>query len=356
MFRWNVLLITTILAGGAVSSLMAGKLQTARKPTGFGNVMTHKKQVVPKVLVLNFDPIIKSEGGKRLHIVGGWNDPRYLVGGYAADLYQASGKYLDYRIVEWKDVDAFPVKKDGFRYTEEEYLKCMRGKTGWHQPDAIDYKALIREFALDKRVASGEIDEVWMMSMPYSGCWESTMAGQGAYDCNSPPVPNVDCPRIFVIMGFNYERGVGEMLEDMGHRTESIMTHVYGSWDPKPTHAWNRFTLYDKQAHGQAGCGNVHFSPNSEKDYDWGNKSYVQSACDDWLDYPKMTGRKRLVTASDWGNGDIRAHHVWWLSHLPKVSGRGPDGKLANWWAYTTDFNRYPESSGRASTKSSRKK
>ena len=48
--------------------------------------------------------------------------------------------------------------------------------------------------------------------MPYSGCWESTMAGKGAYDCNSPPVPGVDCPRIFVMMGFNYERGVGEML------------------------------------------------------------------------------------------------------------------------------------------------
>ena len=28
-------------------------------------------------------------------------------------------------------------------------------------------------------------------------------------------------------MGFNVERGVGEMLEDFGHRTESIMTHVW---------------------------------------------------------------------------------------------------------------------------------
>ena len=55
------------------------------------------------------------------------------------------------------------------------------------------------------------------------------MAGRGAYECNSDPVPGVDCPRIFVIMGFNYERGVGEMLEDFGHRTESIMTHVVGA-------------------------------------------------------------------------------------------------------------------------------
>jgi len=28
-------------------------------------------------------------------------------------------------------------------------------------------------------------------------------------------------------MGFNYERGVGEMLEDLGHRAESILSHVF---------------------------------------------------------------------------------------------------------------------------------
>lgn len=303
-------------------------------------------QVAPKVLVLNYDPVIRSEGGRRLHEVGGWNDPHYLADGYAADLKACSGGYARYKIVEWKDVDAFPVKKDGYRYSEEEYLRCLRGKGGWHQPDGVDYKAIIKDFSLDKRVGKGEIDEVWIFSMPYSGFWESTMAGRGAYECNSDPVPGVDCPKIFVIMGFNYERGVGEMLEDMGHRTESIMTHVYGSWDPKKTHAWNRFTLYDKQMPGEAACGNVHFAPNSLKDYDWGNKSVVTSSCDDWLDYPNLTGAKRKVTTDDWGGGSIRSHHRWWLSHLPKAAGRGPDGKLANWWKYTVDFNHWPESDG----------
>jgi len=307
--------------------------------------------VAPKVLVLNFDPIIRSEGGKRLHEVAKWNDPHYLADGFAADLKECSSGFARFNIVEWKDVDAFPVKKDGFRYTEDEYLKCMRAGKGWHQPDAIDYKALVTEFNLDRRVASGDIDEVWVFTMPYSGMWESTMAGRGAYFCNSDPIPDVNCPRIFVVMGFNYERGVGEMLEDQGHRTESIMTRVYGSWDPKSTHMWNRFTLYDKNNPGESACGNVHFAPNSAKDYDWGNKTYVMSSADDWLDYPNLTGRKRLMNCSDWGNGYIRSHHKWWLTRLPKAPGLGPDGKQANWWKYTVDFNSYPESSGKSPAK-----
>ncbi len=297
----------------------------------------------PKVLVIVYDPIIEAEGGRRLTQVMGWNDARKLTEGYIADIRKASGGYVQYRVVQTLVVDQFPVKQDGFRYDDESYLRGMRKEAPWHQPDAVDYHALIRDFRLDERVERGEIDEVWVFSMPYAGYWESTMAGRGAYFCNSDPVPNVKTSRIFIIMGFNYERGVGEMLEDLGHRTESILTHVYGSWEPKKTHAWNRFTLYDKVMPGEAACGNVHFAPNSTRDYEWGNMTPVQSTCDDWLSYPRLTGKKRLVDAREWGGGDIRKHHVWWLSHLPKAAGR-TGGKLNNWWSYVVDYNRYPES------------
>lgn len=300
--------------------------------------------ISPKVLVINYDPIIESEGNKRLHEVLGWNDPRKLTREYIKDIRECSWGYVRYRVVEWIDVDEYPLKKDGFRYDDETYLRCWRNRGGWHEPDAVDYEEIIRKFNLAERVEKGEIDEVWLWAFPYAGMWESTMAGRGAYWCNSPPVPNIECSKIFVIMGFNYERGVGEMLEAFGHRVESIMTKVYRSWEAKETHAWNRFTLYDKVAPGKAGCGNVHFAPNSERDYDWGNKRYVWSTCDDWLDYPNLKGRKRLVNCEEWGNGDIRLHHKWWLKHLPHREGRGKDGKLNNWWKYVVDFNRYPES------------
>jgi hypothetical protein len=297
----------------------------------------------PKVQVINFDPSVQSERGKRLHDVLRWNDPRRLTAGYIADLADCSGGYVRYQVVDWQDVDAFPIKKDRFRYTDDVYIRCWRRRTGWHQPDAVDYRAIFQEFEIPERVELGEIDEVWLWGFPYAGFWESTMAGRRAYFCNSPPVEGVQTSRIFVTMGFNYERGVGEMLESFGHRVESILRHVYGSWEPIQTHAWNRFTLYDKVAPGQAACGNVHFAPNSEQDYDWGNRRVVWSTCDDWLHFPYLTGQRRQMNCEEWGNGDTRAHHRWWLRHLPRAEGR-TDGKLNNWWAYVIHFNQFPES------------
>jgi len=116
--------------------------------------------VAPEVLVLNFDPILHSKESERLHEVCQWNDPYALTDGYIADLADCSGGYLHYRIVEWQDVDAYPVKKDGFRYTDRSYLRCREGKGQWHQPDAVDYRAILQDFGIPARVERDEIEEV----------------------------------------------------------------------------------------------------------------------------------------------------------------------------------------------------
>ena len=55
--------------------------------------------------------------------------------------------------------------------------------------------------------------------------YESIMGGAGAFWCNAPPMKNTaQCPRRFVVMGFNYERYVGEMLEILRppHRIDPV--------------------------------------------------------------------------------------------------------------------------------------
>ena len=163
------------------------------------------------------------------------------------------------------------------------------------------------------------------------------MAGPRAFYINGGPLPEVRSKRPFVIMGFNYERGVGEMLENLGHRAESIMTEVYRHARGE-ANLWSRFTRYDKVAPGAAEMGNVHFAPNSERDYDWGNRRYVLSRCDDWLNFPHLTGKARSVNCAEWGNGDIRGHHTWWFSHMPRMAGQ-TSGVLNNWWRYIIDPN-----------------
>jgi hypothetical protein len=105
--------------------------------------------------------------------------------------------------------------------------------------------------------------------------------------------------------------------------------------------------MFDQVQDGEAACGITHFAPNSATDYDWGNTTKVMSTCNVWLyNWPNLKGAstKRLVDCSEWGGGDMRLHHVWWLNHIPKAAGVNPDGKQNNWWKYFVNYSSYPES------------
>jgi len=49
--------------------------------------------------------------------------------------------------------------------------------------------------------------------------------------------------------------------------------------------------------------------------------------------FPAFKNDVREVNADEWGNGDMRILHKWWLNHLPKVAGR-TSGVVNNWWQY----------------------
>jgi hypothetical protein len=286
-----------------------------------------------RVLMIVHNPIIDQSGGRKLTEVLGWHNPYKLANQYIEDLWQASGNIANYRIVEKIEVDGYPAKIDGFRYDDESFMRAWWQRGGFHQPDAVDYNALIAEFDLIGRVERDEIDEVWLFAFPYAGYYESTMVGAGAYWCNSPPVPNTGHTlKRFVIMGFNYERDVGCMLESFGHRVESIMEHVYRD-HPGERNLWRRFSRFDRDNPGKAALGNVHFAPSSVADYDWGNTRKVVSEADAWLKFPDLSTPPRAIRSEEWGGGDMRAHHLWWLRHLPRVEG-STDGISNNWWAY----------------------
>ncbi len=291
-----------------------------------------------RVLSIIHNPVITSRGGRRLKEVFGWNDPDWLAEQYIQDVRWASYGYANYEITERIEVDGYPVKVDGFCYDEQSYLSAWQHRQ-FHDPDGVDYLRLVHEFDMIEKVNSGAVDEVWLFGFPYGGYYESIMCGPDAFWCNAPPLKGTEhASRRFVIMGFNYERGVGEMLEDLGHRAESIMSKVY---EPvRDDHnLWKRFIRYDQTHPGRAECGNVHFAPNSQRDYDWGNPRPVLSYCDSWYNFPDLQAEPRRVTCREWGNGDIRQHHLWWLRHFPHSVGQ-TGGISHNWWEYVTDPNR----------------
>ena len=292
--------------------------------------------VTKKVMALIFNPIIESQGGKKLTEVKGWNDPVSLDSTYINDIRAVSGGYVNYQITVSQEIDDVPTKTDGSRYTDQTYLDCLSNSATCHNPDGVDYLKILAEYGVCDKRNNGEIDELWVWGGPYFGYYESMLAGPGAFWYNAPPLGGSTCNKQLPIMGFNYERGVSEMIEDMGHRTESVMRQVYGSWEAQLTHAWNRFTLLDKDKPGEAACGNIHFGPNSTSDYDWSNIRTVSSNCEDWPNYPNLTGATEQFNCSRWGC-DGYSYKKWWFAHLPRYSGK-TDGKWNNWWRYILDY------------------
>ncbi|MCX6793969.1 MAG: hypothetical protein NTY06_02585, partial [Candidatus Gottesmanbacteria bacterium] len=163
--------------------------------------------------------------------------------------------------------------------------------------------------------------------------------GSGAYPTNGPPITGSSCANKLHVMGFSAERGIGEVLENFGHRVEGTMVHIYGVWNSyTPTTDWEKFAATDHYIPGKAACGGVHYAPNSERDYDWSNSQYANSTCDDWLNYPNLTGATKLINCSTWSCNeyDGYTYKKWWFMHLPHAAGQ-TDGKWNNWWRYVVN-------------------
>ncbi len=329
-------------------------------------VPEERPQITKRVLVVNFDPILENHGNLRLHQYMGWNDPRPLNTNYLNDLTAASGGYLQWQMVGWVDLDLWPQQWDGFSYNDTSFFQSWSNSVvyPWHTNldgslSTADYGALLDlplaalgNKSAHQMVSNGEVDEVIWWGFPYAGFYESRMVGSTAYWCNSGPL--IRQSKLYVVMGLNFERSVAEAIHSFGHRSESILWRVYGSWSGNATinHLWDRFTRNGPQHGGVAGCGNVHYPPNTASEYAYSVFTSVSSEADRWLNYPNLTGSLINVSANTWGGPDYqRGFLLWWLAHMPKAPGRYVDGantinngKLNNWWGYLVDMNEYAES------------
>lgn len=307
--------------------------------------------VMQRVYAINYNPILENKGGPRLNVWANWGNPSTLNAQYVSDLAQSSGNLLEQRVNFSIDADMYPVKADGYRYTDASYTGNW-GVNNWHQPDAVDYGAIARDYDLARRVDLGQVDEVFVHGAPYFGYYESRMMGAGGYWCNSPPLRALASQRMWVMMGFNYERGVAEMLHSNSHRSESIMSKTYLTWNlSNPQTLWDRFTQNYGQTAPRAAVGTCHWPANAAADYDYGNTRVVQSTAVDWeLNFPNLTGQTAPVSRDTWGGPDYHRNYMkWWYAHMPKLGGTNSKDeftRLNNWWQYLKNMNGWQESGG----------
>ena len=175
------------------------------------------------VIVLNYDPILREHNGVRLQKHLKWNDPRLMTTNLVRYISESSSGYANLRIVDWIDVDAFPQKRDGFRYTEQSFLEMWKDKKKAHQPDSVSYAAIFKENNLVERIKKEDVSEIWVWGAPYFGTDEYAMkipGDQVFYDTKNPwfyrPYDIPDCGRTVWVMGFNYEVGEDNALHSYG--------------------------------------------------------------------------------------------------------------------------------------------
>lgn len=315
-----------------------------------------QQKVRPKtvnVIVIVYDPVLRTRGHQRLTQYMKWSDPRKLTQAMIDDARETSGGYVHYRVVEYIEYDGFPTKRTGFTYTEEQFLQMWEKDRSKHVPGMTSFKRMFDQFDLYRKIRSRNVSEVWLWGAPYFD-WDEfhwkTPGDRIPYQTDNPwfyrPYDIPDVGKTLWIMGWNYERGEGEMLESYCHRIESVLSLTVGKgiWDHKRNgdNIWNRFTRVDKDFPGESEVGSVHYAPNSRSDYDWDNPTPVWSYADDWLTYPHLPRKRKLMSNKDWGSlpgvPAIVRHHKWWMEHIPKAPGV-TEGFYNNWWEYIVNYD-----------------
>jgi hypothetical protein len=337
---------------------------------------------------------------------GFWaGDPSALFRNYLADITESSGGYVRWKLAEntgprvldaWVPITA-SVQFNSAGFTEQDFLNAYAlgpesnpndwVGAGQHMPDggaySVDYNRLLDDNAVDAKVASGAVDEVVVYAMPFGGFSESAMAGATPFQINGAVVfrnaPN------YVVMGLSYERGLGEAIESFGHRVEWLLDrHTFridatasynpcfwalpsypdscgGRRQPPPTrNIYDFFTYVEGISPGEGALGGAHWAVNATNfltdEYRWDLPNTVWSHAPDWAyNYPALTGLKEVVGRDTWRpmaqDGEYgRGWKKFWFQHMPHVPGLYRDannatnnGKLNNWWEYTVNFNRHPE-------------
>lgn len=349
-----LLLLLSALSVCAVSATESTPALNRKQPIQLSNVSGIGIKTV-NVLLLVYDPVLKTKNNLKLHEFMRWSDPYKLSFKMIDDVRRASGGYVDYRIVDIIEHDGYPVKRSGFVYDEEGFLEVLLKDHDKADPSMTSFKRMFEQFDIPKRIKEHNITEIWLWGAPWFHWDELHWKIPGdiiPYQTDNPwfyrPYDIPDVGKTIWIMGWNYERGEGEMLESYCHRIESVLSLTVGKgiWDHKRNgdNIWNKFTRVDKDFPGESEVGSVHYAPNSKGDYDWDNKTEVWTYADDWLTYPNLPRNKKLQNAETggWGSSpgvpSIVGHHIWWMTRIPKSPGV-TDGFYNNWWQYIVNYD-----------------
>ena len=262
---------------------------------------------------------------------------------------------VSFKIVKY--VNVYEIKR-GLKDKQDAYMNAQDKLTPDYQPDYFD---VFNKLNLQSLVENGGVKEVWFSLRPLSWGYpvvkdslnngitaanflnlpESNMSSPLSGDVSNSYRMSNDLPvynKTYVVYGYNLETNPGNNIHNRGHQIEAQMSHLdsrfWGSYS-NPTDGYADST--------HLGC--THKPPNTNRDYDWNNKTPTLSDIEDW----KPTGgNKKLINSDRWINATLStmpsvptitydynkdAQYKWlifWMQSIPGYNN-GITG-VNDWW------------------------
>ena len=341
--------------GGLASRLCAAEpLQKAdaNQPQSEGTV---KLPIGVPIVVVKYFPV---EGDKiDIRVTGDWSDSLAATREKTERITRQTIAALEEgsRYHGYKDPGARP----SLKYTVlavREFTQPLPTRPG----DGVamtDYAGIMADIDIRTWVEQKGVKEVWLFAYHGGvvGLWESNMSSPHGDVSNSDRDPN-DLPvlsRTYTVYHYNYQRDMGEAVENHAHQIEHLLNHVDGR-DAAPREKWPDLLFWGKFvgsdiSHRMAPvrtpdgrqvyrCGWTHYAPNSERDYDWANPRVVETGIEDWQ--PEGIGPTHKIDCDRWQGNDLK-WKIYWMQNIPGAdNGLTFRGKrLTNWWLFTGDWD-----------------
>jgi len=258
----------------------------------------------------------------------------------------------------YKDKNAKPSLK--YKILDvKEFLQPLplRTKRPGDKVPMTDYAKIMADIDIQTYVEQKGVKEVWLFAYhgDVVGLWESNMSSPYGDVSNSDCDPN-DLPVLkhtYTVYHYNYQRDVGEAVEDHTHQIEYLLNYVDGR-DTTPTDKWPDLLFWGKFVGSDVSdkmvpvkmqdgrqvyrCGWTHYASNSESDYDWSNPRTVETDIEDWQ--PEGVGKTQNINCNRWQRNDLK-WKIYWMQNIPGANnGLTFKGKrLTNWWIFKGDWD-----------------
>lgn len=315
----------------------------------------------PRVLFVTLNPV---ENGQNLveyyysgllqgMTVTQWED--YWANRFIDGFKRLSGNTINYQVVKKLNITTFPRFSNGYVYDFAKYRACAEGRSECEAQKAYFDNVV---WAQDNRICElaneNNVDEIWWMTIHGLGNYESFMIGPNeGFWINGRSYTVPACQKHYAVVVPNYT-ATGFWLHAWGHKLESNMDYLTQNWKDSDKQAyWTNFSAVERYGlpdgtYERIYCGNVEFASNAVAHYDDANRTYKNSSCIDWKNFPNFTGATQYINCEAWGCNDW-SWQEFWFGSLPRADGTvtltGKNGQIMNfkknWWYYLL----YPENS-----------